>query len=159
MCLLPNPGHIQLVKKKAYDKDPVMVLIVCLDDQNGMLFNKRRQSMDQYVRERIIELCSQQPLWMNSYSAGQFSEILPNFQIVEDFLDQADAGAYCFVENVDVTPVSDRVEKIIIFRWNRRYPADVKFPIALFSNRWRLDRAEDFVGSSHERITQEVYLL
>ena len=74
-------------------------------------------------------------------------------------MDQAGAGAYCFVENVDVTPVSDRVEKIIIFRWNRRYPADVRFPVALFSNRWKLVGTEDFMGNSHERITQEVYLL
>lgn len=136
-----------------------MILIVCLDDQNGMLFNKRRQSMDKGVRERIIDLCGQRPLWMNSYSAGQFAEILPNFQIAEDFLDRAGIGAYCFIEDGDVTAISDRVEGVVIFRWNRRYPADVKFPVTLFCDRWRLHHTEDFAGSSHERITQEVYLL
>lgn len=136
-----------------------MFLIVCLDEQNGMLFNKRRQSMDKVVRERIVNLCGHRPLWMNSYSASQFTERLSNFHIAEDFLDQAGTGSYCFVENEDVAPVSDRVEGIVLFRWNRRYPADVTFPVEQFCHRWRLNSTEDFAGSSHERITQEVYLL
>ena len=136
-----------------------MILFVCLDDRDGMLFHKRRQSMDSRVREHMIELCEGKTLWMNNYSAGQFSQIHPNFQIAEDFLDKAGAGEYCFLENVDAAAAADRVEAVVIFRWNRRYPSDVRFPTALFSQKWSLTKTAEFPGSSHERITVEVYQL
>ena len=136
-----------------------MILMVCLDDRDGMLFHNRRQSMDSRVREYMIDLCRGKPLWMNNYSAGQFSQIHPNFCIAEDFLEKAGAGEYCFVENMDAAAAADRAEEVVIFRWNRRYPADVRFPIALFSDKWTLKKTEEFSGSSHERITVEVYQL
>ena len=33
-----------------------MVLIVCVDDHNGMMFNHRRQSQDRILRGDILEL-------------------------------------------------------------------------------------------------------
>ena len=33
-----------------------MNIIVCLDDKNGMMFNKRRQSQDKLLRSDIKEL-------------------------------------------------------------------------------------------------------
>jgi hypothetical protein len=136
-----------------------MIAIVCLDDQDGMLFHNRRQSMDSRVREYMIELCGEKPLWMNRYSAGQFSQIHPNFCIDEDFLEKAGFGEYCFLENVDAANVADMVEGIVIFRWNRRYPADMRFPTAIFSQKWTRIETKEFPGSSHERITLEVYRL
>lgn len=136
-----------------------MIIVVCLDDQDGMLFNQRRQSKDSGLRVRVLELCGEKLLWMNAYSAGQFSETAPNIRVAENFLEKAGAGEYCFVENTDVTNAAERAEGLVIYRWNRCYPSDVKFPTGLFSPRWRLVSTEDFEGSSHERITQEVYTL
>ena len=50
-----------------------MNIIVCLDDKNGMLFNKRRQSSDIKIIDRIMEITQDSALLMNSYSAKQFS--------------------------------------------------------------------------------------
>jgi len=44
-----------------------------------------------------------------------------------------------------------------LFRWNRIYPSDVKFPIKLDQGQWHRVSTEDFLGSSHEKITMEVY--
>ena len=33
-----------------------MVLIVCVDDHNGMMFNHRRQSQDRILRADILNL-------------------------------------------------------------------------------------------------------
>ena len=49
-----------------------MTLIVCVDDNMGMLFNHRRQSKDVVVRERILKQAEGKHLWMNHYSAKQF---------------------------------------------------------------------------------------
>ena len=45
-----------------------MILITCVDDKMGMLFNKRRQSMDSILRERVLKMCAGKKLWMNEYS-------------------------------------------------------------------------------------------
>ena len=51
-----------------------MVLIVCVDDHNGMMFNHRRQSQDRILRADILELTDGKKLWMNAYSKKQFAE-------------------------------------------------------------------------------------
>ena len=39
-----------------------MNIIVCLDDKNGMMFNKRRQSQDRVLRQRMLELAGEKKL-------------------------------------------------------------------------------------------------
>ncbi len=132
-----------------------MKLIVCLDDKNGMLFNRRRQSADALVCLRILTAANGSPLWMNSYSRTLFGQLEGNFRVDERFLENAGQGALCFVEDVDVTLFMPQVEKIVVYRWNRVYPADLRFPSLA---QWRLTECTDFEGSSHDRITQEVYV-
>ncbi|MBU5625671.1 ribonuclease Z [Oscillibacter sp. MSJ-2] len=132
-----------------------MILIACVDDNNGMLFHARRQSRDRMLRARILRRCAGRRLWMNAYSQGQFpagAEIT----VHEDCLSLAGEGEFCFVEDQDVRPVADRVEQVILYRWNRVYPADVFFSLSL--DGWNLTCREEFAGSSHQRITEEVYV-
>lgn len=131
-----------------------MKLIVCLDDRDGMLFAGRRQSRDKAVYERMLELAAQSKLWMNAYSARLFSVGQENICINENFLELANGDDCCFVENTDVTSCLPRVQTLIVFRWNRHYPADVYFPGLQC---WKKASAEDFPGNSHDRITMEVY--
>ena len=49
-----------------------MVLIVCVDDRNGMMFHKRRQSQDRILRKRILERAGRQRIWMSQDTAKQF---------------------------------------------------------------------------------------
>ena len=49
-----------------------MIVCVAVDDNLGMTFNKRRQSQDRVLRERLLELTQGRDLWMNSYSVQQF---------------------------------------------------------------------------------------
>ena len=51
-----------------------MILIVCVDDHNGMMFNHRRQSQDRVLRADILELTDGKKIWMNAYSRNQFAE-------------------------------------------------------------------------------------
>ena len=136
-----------------------MRIIVCLDDKNGMLFGTRRQSKDRSLRQDILEMTKNAGLWMNAYSAGQFTEEAPQIRVSEDFLEEAGPGDWCFVENVPVKCLTDRVEQVVIYRWNRVYPATARFPVELFSDRWKLAERRDFPGYSHETITKEVYVL
>lgn len=132
-----------------------MFIIVALDNHNGMLFNHRRQSRDKSLRERMLRLTAGHTLWMNRYSAGQFSECCPGIRIAEDFLDRAEENDYCFVETDSIARYIGGIQKIIAYRWNRDYPRDISFDIDLSC--WRCVSSMDFVGSSHEKITEEVY--
>ena len=88
-----------------------MNIAVCLDDKNGMLFCGRRQSKDQYLRQQLLQLAQPGILWMNGFSAKQFDPA-DAVHVAEDFLETAPQGQWCFVENVDVLPYKEKIEKI-----------------------------------------------
>ena len=82
-----------------------MILMVCVDDNMGMAFNHRRQSKDRILRERLLQNAAGTPLWMNSYSAGQFEEneihtdTADSLIYADDsFMEKAGPGEYCFAE-------------------------------------------------------------
>ena len=135
-----------------------MVVIVCLDNNNAMSFNSRRQSMDRVVRERIVSIAGKRKLRMSPYSAAQFGNDIPICADVA-FADKAVRGEACFVEDAAHLPKLKDIEKIVIFRWNTVYPADTYFPQNDFEKRWKLIAKEEFSGYSHKTITQEVYAL
>ena len=88
---------------------------------------------------------------MSEYSARQFEEGVYGGV---DYLSGAEAEDWCFAEDTAYLAHADAIRQIVLFRWNRHYPADVHFE---FPGKWALVRAEDFPGSSHEKITMEVY--
>ncbi len=68
-----------------------MILIVCIDDNKGMMFNHRRQSQDGVLRRHILDMVGNGKLWMNEYSGKMFAkdseELLHGpVQTDEDFL-------------------------------------------------------------------------
>ena len=135
-----------------------MIVIVCVDDRGGMMFNHRRQSADKILRDRILELTAGRKLWMNHYSASQFADVEnPSLNIDDSFLSEAQEGEYCFAEDTALKPYEQWIEKIILFKWNRVYPSDRSFDISLKNGGWKLRSREDFSGNSHEKITMEVY--
>lgn len=135
-----------------------MILIACVDDKLGMLFNRRRQSQDRILRERILQLTDGKTLWMNEYSRKQFGDAeIPQIRVSETFLQEAGEGDYCFLETVDPAPYEASIEQIVLYKWNRVYPADVHFSIPLQEHGWKIVQTTDFPGSSHDKITEEVY--
>lgn len=127
-----------------------MKLIVCLDDKNGMLFNKRRQSRDKILIENMLELCKGEQLYTNEYSSVLFPE--KSVVVCESF--ENTENGYIFTENF-ITD-EDKIQEIIVYKWNRVYPADTYFNIDL--KNWSLVETIDFEGSSHEKITRERYV-
>ena len=54
-------------------------------------------------------------------------------------------------------PYEAQLESLILFRWDRVYPADTCLDIPLEEHGWRLVERSEFPGYSHEKIVQEVY--
>ena len=138
-----------------------MILIQCVDNRNGTFFNRRRQSQDRLLRSRILSELHGRRLWMNAYSLRQFQKELPlevRLSVDEDFLTKAGTGEVCFVEGLPLLPWLDRIEQVILYRWNRDYPADTYLDLALDAPPWSLAAREDFPGFSHPMLTKEVYI-
>lgn len=131
-----------------------MRLIVCLDDRDGMTFLGRRQSQDALLRQDMLAYVDGRGLWMNSYSAAQFGDDC-NISVSEQPGEHAEGG-YCFVENLPASAFLP-AEELVIYRWNRHYPSDKKFPLAQALEGMQLVSTVEFAGSSHEIITRETY--
>lgn len=133
-----------------------MHIIICLDDDNGMLFHDRRQSQDAKLRADVLERLGERELWMNAYSAKQFVDAGGvRIHVSEAFLEEAWKDDYCFVEDQPLLQYAERIQDVICYRWNRRYPSDVKLDLSLEG--WEMVEETEFAGKSHERITRTVY--
>lgn len=131
-----------------------MKLIICLDDKNGISFADRRQSRDKQQIVRMLETVGNAKLYISDYSATLFGSIPDNVIISSTPLYDAGQGDYCFVEREEV--FAEELEEIIIYRWNRVYPSDIKFDTELLVGK-ALASTFEFSGNSHEKITEEVY--
>ena len=131
-----------------------MLWIVCVDDNGGMTFGSRRQSKDRVLRAHMLNVCAGRVLWMSPYSAAQFDPDAP-VQADAAYIHKMRAQDACFVEDGEFP--SDSPDAVLLYRWNRRYPADRYFPFDPLENGYRLVSSEEFAGYSHERITAEYY--
>ncbi len=129
-----------------------MKFIICIDDNNGMLFFGRRQSQDSVLRKKILEMTAASRLFMSEYSAKQFED-KENIIIDDNYLQNAGMGDYCFVENCGYD--IKRADEIILCNWNRHYPADVFFDFP--NGEFTKISCFDLAGSSHDKITIEIY--
>lgn len=130
-------------------------LIACVDDNKGLMFNKRRQSQDRVLRKRILELVGEDKLWMTPYSAKQF-EAEYSVNVDDDCQSKAGKNDFYFLENggFDIK----NCQEVILYHWNRLYPADKYFDIDLSGLGFELVSKYEFEGYSHEKITEERYV-
>ena len=115
-----------------------MQVIVCVDDNGGMMFNKRRQSRDRVLCECVMRLSEDDRIIVS-----------------ENYLEEASGEDFCFVEKEPLKAFENEIKKLIIFKWNRVYPADQYLDID--PEKMTKVQEEEFVGFSHEKITMEVY--
>ena len=132
-----------------------MYVIVPVDNRMGLGFNGRRQSRDSVLNAYLLKLSQGKTLWMAPGSASLFPDA-SGVRIAEDFLSQAGPEDLCFVENQSLLPHVERIRGIVLCKWNRDYPADRFLDLELSG--WQLRYTAEFPGSSHEKLTIEVYV-
>ena len=128
-----------------------MNLIVCLDERLGMMFNKRRQSSDRgQVADMRALLCGE-VLAVSPYTAKLLSETGIELFVTEE---PEKYGGYAFIEDTEL-PSATEVDKLIIYHWGRRYPSDKRFTLDMGD--FKLLESTEFSGTSHDKITREIY--
>ena len=133
-----------------------MKVIICLDDRDGMMFNGRRQSKDRVLNTDVIAL-SGGCLRMSKYSYAMFDDTEAVCTVAEDFLDTAEHDDWCFVEDGTLSEHADKIDTLVVYRWNRHYPSDKSLDIDIDGLGFTLEETTDLVGHSHEKITREIY--
>ena len=129
-----------------------MTVFVCVDDNLGLRFNGRRQSKDRAVIADILKSLDGE-LFLEPYSAKLFEgkDITPREV-------EAAPQSGCFFAERPMAEHLENIDRLVLYKWNRVYPADLHFDIRPLEAGFRLVSAEDFEGYSHERITKEEYV-
>lgn len=131
-----------------------MTVYLCLDDRGGLLFNGRRLSRDAILladmAAMVPEALTIDPFSEKLIAAAGIPFALAGDEIPED--------AHFFLENRDPEAVLPMAQGLVIYRWNRHYPSDVRWEGNPAEYGFTLSETTEFPGKSHERITKEVYI-
>ena len=130
-----------------------MTLFLCLDDNGGMMFGGKRQSRDRILISDMLSLCPEK-LNITPYSETLIKDYSDKVSVNTDIL----SGGNWFIEDGRLIDDISGVSKIVIYKWNRVYPADVKFSFNPEEEGFELAEIYEFPGSSHENITRETYI-
>lgn len=132
-----------------------MTIIVCVDNNNGMLFDGKRLSRDREVISDMMNSLHDNIL-ITPFSSELFENYKQRTTVSEDDFQSADTNSVCFLENVSPESLKQAVDKVIVYRWNRDYPHDFDFTFDL--SKFHLEESVSFKGYSHDKITKEIYI-
>ena len=132
-----------------------MILISCVDDDPGLRFTPRRQSRDKALAQHILDRSGGE-IWLHPDSEKLFDECPDAMLHCISSPEETPDGGWCFWES----PVSPalRPEKLLLYHWNRAYPADEYYVYPGGQDRWKCLKSTDFPGFSHPKITEEVLI-
>lgn len=131
-----------------------MTLIFCVDDNFGLMFNKRRQSRDSAVLEDIKNCFAGEKICISQYSEKLFNEAEVDYTVCDNFVN---CNGICFVEDKYNSDLLSMATEVILYHWGKSYPADVNFDITLLGTDFALLEQSVFKGTSHNEIKKEVY--
>ncbi len=139
-----------------------MTCVICLEDRGGVMFNHRRVSRDAAVTDRILKLAAEYgPLNITPYTLCLLpQEDIPSCVVHICDHPATEGNGTCWLEDTvgELRP-DTAANRLILFHWNRAYPADSLFDQKAFfsEGKWKLVSQEEFPGKSHKKITMEVY--
>lgn len=118
-----------------------------------MSFNGRRQSRDSRIFEDIRREL-QGPLLIDPFSESLCRRAEIPYEVLEGPL----PGEGQFFLEIREPREALRADRIVIYRWGRHYPADVRWTLDLGAAGFVPLEQSEFPGSSHESIRREVYV-
>ena len=125
-----------------------MTLILWAGKNGEMLFNRRRCSRDRAVIADILTIYAVDQICVSAYSAPLFAGAR-----MIDSLEEAKKDVL-FLEDLPLSLALTMADKLIVYRFDRVYPANVYLEIP---NDFQLRKSTEFAGFSHDKITREVY--
>ena len=134
-----------------------VTVVVTVDDEYGMIYNNRRQSKDRVMLAEFLGSFPEKTILISEFSEKLFSNYPDRVKVIPSPLDTAKDGDVCFIERPPLAPYKEKISRLIIYHWNRLYPAEEYLDVNPSSLGLNLVSSQDFVGSSHDKITKEIY--
>ena len=134
-----------------------MTAFICVANNNGILFNKRRVSRDKLVISDLTKEVGDGFLYVSLYSAPLFDESDVSAIATSEPHKSADPTDFIFAEEISPSAYEPLLDKLVIYRWNRDYPADFFLDFVPEKRGFKLTASIEFKGNSHEKITKEIY--
>ena len=134
-----------------------MTVIICLDDRGGMKFNGRRQSSDARVVKDIERVVEDGVLYISDYSEELFEDSEASVIVLPNPLEAEGSDSFAFVEGGSLKAYAEKIERLIIYKWNRHYPSDERCDLDPARAGLRPISRREFKGEAHEKITREDY--
>lgn len=135
-----------------------MTVFVCTCDRGGMLFNKRRQSRDSRVIEDMARTAENGVFYISDFSEALFAQSDASVLSVPDPLEVAGKDGFVFIENQHLGEYLDKIDRLIIYKWNRNYPFDFALDVDPVAAGFKKKSTREFKGTSHDKITREDYV-
>lgn len=132
-----------------------MVIVACIDKSGNIALNTNGQLNHIIFLVRLKVVSNEALLYMNSNSNLQFG-FYPMIMVDDDFLDIAEEDSYCFVEDTDITPYINRIDKIILYKWNKNFSSKFKFDTSILDN-FSIVSNKCFYGETFLKISEEIY--
>lgn len=126
-----------------------MIAITCAAKNGAILFNKRRCSKDREVISDIIATFGED-IRVTSFSRDLFEGYGVSTVTVNELCDDD----IFFFEDIPFNEFSKKVSRLIVYRWDRVYPAGLSLEI---DNSFKLIEKTEIMGYSHDKIIREVY--
>lgn len=135
-----------------------MTVIICVDNNGGILFNGKRQSKDRIFRKYLLDIVEKKNsrIAMSPYTYSQFKgdERKELTDVKEEFSFDED---YIFLERA-IPILWEKVNNLILCCWNRDYPADEYFNLPI-GVECILQKTEEIVSDSHTLTIETCQLL
>lgn len=128
-----------------------MQIAVCVDDALGRTFNGRRQTKDRVVAADLIRE-AQGRLFITPFSQKWLGDS-PGVSL----WDGGDSSHLLFLEAEPLAPYAQQITRLVIYRWNRRYPADTYLDLDPQALGLTLESTQELTGFSHPVITKEIW--
>ena len=127
-----------------------MKVFILVDNKGGRMFFGKRQSRDSLLIEDVLKTVGEESLYITPYSA-------PLFEGAAVETESFPSDGYFFNETLPLKENIEKIDTLIIYKWNRDYPADFYLDIDPKAEGFTLSETSEFSGSSHEKITKEIY--
>lgn len=133
-----------------------ITVIITIDKMGGIAFGGKRQSRDRELAKDIC-LSTEGKIYMTEYSARLFGDYKERVEVSDAPLKKCPDGGTVFLECERLMPYAEYIKKLIVYNWNREYPADLYSDAKELTEAGKKHGGYDFAGFSHDKITKEIY--
>ncbi len=133
-----------------------MLVAYCIDNNGGLIFNNRRLSRDKALCDDFVST-ARNKIYAQDYSKTLFESYF-SVSYAQNPFDISSDDDSVFIESLALSPYTDRIDKIYVYKWNRDYPSDMKIDIDPLALGFKLADTVEFKGNSHDKISKEIYV-